>query len=394
LDSENTKKGSSGARSKLRKPFRVCHLTSVHPVLDIRIFIKECCSLTKAGYDVTLIARYKRNEEVINDIQIIGVPECANRLLRMTYVVFKIFKKAKEIDADLYHFHDPELIPAGLLLKVLGYKVIYDSHEDTPKSLLGGRDYMPNSLAKATSCLIEAIENLAAKHFSAVIAATPSIEHRFKRSQPNSYNINNYPFTNELQPTIQPSWGDRELAVAYVGIIDWNRGLHEMIEAIGLISEQSGVRLKLAGKFSSERSRLIAKRLSGWACVDEMGYLGRQELACMLSTVRAGLVIFHPSPNHTEAQPNKLFEYMSAGLPVIASDFPLWREIIEKSKCGLCCNPLRPESIAEAVQWIMHHSEEARIMGENGRMAIIEKFSWESESKKLIALYNEILQEI
>jgi glycosyltransferase involved in cell wall biosynthesis len=310
----------------------------------------------------------------------------------MTTVAFQIFQKAKGVDADLYHFHDPELIPVGLLLKVLGYKVIYDAHEDTPRSLLGGRDYIPNSLSKATSCLIETIENLAAKHFSAVIAATPAIERRFKNLLSNSCNINNYPFINELQALSVPTWANREFAVAYAGVIDWGRGLREMVQAMGLISKRLAVRLKLAGNFPSEQARLIATDLSGWSCVDEMGYLRRRELSCMLSTVRAGLVLFHPSPNHLEALPTKMFEYMSAGIPVIASNFPLWKKIIQEEKCGLCCDPLKPEEIAQAIHWIFDHPDQAQKMGERGRRAVMEKYNWESESKKLLALYKELLQ--
>jgi glycosyltransferase involved in cell wall biosynthesis len=105
----------------------------------------------------------------------------------------------------------------------------------------------------------------------------------------------------------------------------------------------------------------------------------------------AGLVLLHPVINYLDALPIKMFEYMSAGLPVIASDFPLWREIIEKNECGLCCDPLKPEKIAEAVQWVLDHPQEARIMGENGRRAVIEKYNWESEGKKLVKLYEDLI---
>ena len=93
-------------------------------------------------------------------------------------------------------------------------------------------------------------------------------------------------------------------------------------------------------------------------------------------------------PNHVNALPNKMFEYMSAGLPVIASNFPLWKEIVEGNKCGLTVNPLSPKEIAEAIRYLLAHPEEARKMGENGRKAVLEKYNWDNESRKLMVFYN------
>ena len=104
----------------------------------------------------------------------------------------------------------------------------------------------------------------------------------------------------------------------------------------------------------------------------------------------AGLVTFYPLPNHVDAQPNKMFEYMSSGLPVIASNFPLWKKIIEGNKCGLCVDPLDPAAIAKAIDYIVSHPDEARAMGENGKRAVYEKYNWGVESEKLISLYRSL----
>ena len=105
----------------------------------------------------------------------------------------------------------------------------------------------------------------------------------------------------------------------------------------------------------------------------------------------AGMVIFRPVPNHINSQPNKLFEYMSAGIPVIASNFPLWQQIVEGNKCGLCVDPLNTRAIAEAIDYMVEHPEEAEEMGQNGREAVLEKYNWEIEEQKLLSFYQQVL---
>ncbi|MCA1750473.1 MAG: glycosyltransferase [Flavobacteriales bacterium] len=129
----------------------------------------------------------------------------------------------------------------------------------------------------------------------------------------------------------------------------------------------------------------------GWRNVDEHGFLGREEVAEVLGKSKAGVVTFHPLPNHIDAQPNKMFEYMSAGVPIITSDFPLWKEIVEGCKCGICVDPLNPEAIASAVNFIVANPRDAEKMGENGQKAVLEKYNWSIEKLKLFKLYRSIL---
>lgn len=129
-------------------------------------------------------------------------------------------------------------------------------------------------------------------------------------------------------------------------------------EVMGLI-RQPDARLQMGGTFAPKPLEAEVRALAGWSRVDFHGWVGREDVREILSRVRAGLVLFHPMPNHVRAQPNKLFEYMAAGLPVIASDFPLWREIVEGAGCGLLVDPKDPQAIAEAMQWILDHPEEA-----------------------------------
>ncbi len=358
---------------------RVVHLTSVHHPADTRIFAKECRTLARAGHEVTLVAPAPRPAEV-DGIAISAVPEARGRLQRMTKTVAAVRRRALELDADLYHFHDPELMPLGVELRRRGRAVVYDVHEDAPRAMLT-KAWLPRWGRRPVARAVELGEPLAARGMSAIVAATPTIGARFERLGPPTVVVNNFPVIGDLSPPADDA-GPRERAACYVGDINRVRGAIEMVDAAGL----SGVRLLLAGPFSEPGLRDEAAARPGWGEVEELGRITRPEVAAMFARARAGLVVLHPAPNHVNGRPNKLFEYMSAGLPVIASHFPLWREIVEDAACGICVDPLDPAAIAAAMRRLAD-GDEAAEMGARGREAVQSRFNWDSEASKLVELY-------
>lgn len=142
---------------------KVCILISVHLPFDIRIFHKEAKSLAKAGYDVTLVAQHDK-DEIVDGIRIVPLPKPKSRLERMIRTVWMAYRKALKIDADVYHFHDPELMPVGLLLKRHGKRVIYDVHEDVRRQNLS-KPYVPALLRQPISAMIGALEAFSARCF-------------------------------------------------------------------------------------------------------------------------------------------------------------------------------------------------------------------------------------
>ena len=174
-----------------------------------------------------------------------------------------------------------------------------------------------------------------------------------------------------------------------IGGIAKIRGIGQVVKAMTFTK---GVRLNLAGKFSEQDIEKTTKSRSGWEKVDELGFLSRQEVADVLERSKIGLVTFLPSPNHIDSQPNKMFEYMSASIPIITSNFPLWREIVEGNECGLCVDPLNPKAIGEAIQYLIDNPAQAERMGENGRKAVEVKYNWPVEEKKLLDLYKDLKQ--
>lgn len=374
----------------LRPVVRVVHLTSVHAAMDIRIFHKECRSLARAGMHVTLLTPNGK-DEVAEGVRIKTVPKATGRFQRMTQTVWKIYREAVQEDADIYHFHDPELIPVGLLLRARGKKVVYDIHEDVPKDILS-KHYLPEWSRKIVSWAAKGVEDASCKKFSALVVVTPSINRRFLQLNKQTVMIRNFPIPEEIVAGSQVRWEDRAMSVTYVGGITGLRGIREMVQAMALLPKSLPATLEIAGSSLYEDNLDDLPRLDGWNRTLHHGYLDRAGIATLFSRVRAGLVLFHPAPNHLESMPMKLFEYMAAGIPVIASNFPAWQELIGEARCGILVDPLRPRAIAEAIAYVLTNPAEAEEMGLRGQAAVRQAYNWDSQAQKLLRLYCELLE--
>jgi glycosyltransferase involved in cell wall biosynthesis len=372
------------ALSTANKTVRVCILTSVHKVFDVRIFHKEAKALAMAAYDVTLIAQHTKDESV-DGIHIIAISKAINRLDRLIRVCFQILKLALKQRADIYHFHDPELLPVGVLLKVSGKKVIYDVHEDLPEQIMS-KYYIPHWQRKPMAVLAGLIEKTASNMFDYIITATDSIKEKFK-SHTNVVSIGNFPII-DLDKGYNRNT-DREKknsSIIYAGGLTKVRGIGQVVRALEFLPRT--VKLILLGEFSPKTYEDEVRRLKGFEKVRYLGLLDFEEVKKYLLSADIGIICFLPEKNHINSRPTKLFEYMEAGLPVIASDFALWREIIDKSGCGVCVDPTKPEKISEAIKYLSENPERARKMGSNGRKAVLKEYNWDNESKKFISIYD------
>lgn len=367
---------------------KICHLTSVHPRDDIRIYLKECKSLAKvSSFDVFLVVADGLGNEQKEGVQLIDVGKPPKRLSRIFKTPKKIFEKAIRIDASIYHLHDPELIPIGLKLLRKRKKVIFDAHEDFPKQLLS-KPYLNTFSKFFLSRLFSFYENYAFKKYSGLIAATPSIETKLLSINKNSMAINNYPMLNEFKNTVD--WATKKNNAIYVGGITEIRGAKEFIRAMTL----ANIKIDLIGFFSEQALEKELKNLPQWLNVNYHGFKDRDTVAQLLSYAKVGIVTFLPVPNHIDSQPNKMFEYMSAGLPVIASHFPLWKNVIELNNCGICVDPTDSNEIKKAIQYIIDNPLQAEKMGKNGMKAIKNTYNWANEEKKLVTFYKNLIETV
>ncbi|ASR42834.1 glycosyl transferase [Xanthomonas citri pv. mangiferaeindicae] len=365
---------------------KVAHLTTAHPRYDTRIFYKECMSLAAAGHTTFLLVADGLADERKDGVEIMSVAKARGRFDRISAATRRMRDAALALRADVYHLHDPELLTIARQLKRAGAKVIFDSHEDVPQQILS-KHYLHPIARKVISRLASAYETWVCRRLDAVVAATPYIRDKFLKINPRTVDINNYPLLTESTTADAPSV-EREPVVCYVGAITRTRGLAEVVQALSF--SKSRVRLLLGGKFNEQALASEIRLLDGWAKVEELGWLDRQSVNHTMRRSMAGLVTLHPTTAYLESLPVKMFEYMNAGLPVIASDFALWRGILEDTQSGLCVDPLDPKAIAAAIDWIVENPEQARLMGENGRQAVATQFNWPAEERKLIALYQSL----
>ena len=366
---------------------RVCHLTSVHPWADTRILYRECASLAQHGYEVHLVVANQQPGE-FPGVQIHAVHAPAgNRLTRMWSVANAVFKKALEIDAAVYHFHDPELIPTGRRLQRRGKKVIYDVHEHVPNQIRT-KYYIPKAVRPVIAGLFDWFEKRMARKMDGIVTAVDTVRDRLLPCNPMTVDINNYPEGEIIY--VQPDWSKKSRDVVYAGLINEIRGIRELMDALAL---QGDWRLALAGTFGSTALESAMKQHPGWKRVDYFGQQPRTVVADLLAASRIGIVTFLSAPNHDNNQPNKLFEYMAAGIPVVCSHFPRWKKIMDDTGCGICVDPTSPAAIAEAAGYLLSHPEEAQAMGLKGRKAMESTYNWGPEEKKLIKLYQGIIED-
>lgn len=369
----------------------VAHVTTLHPRTDTRIFLKEARTLADRfpAHRVVLVVadglgdvEGSSREVAVRDVG--RLPE--GRFGRAFHGITRTVAALREIEADVVHIHDPELLPVAFAMKASGRTVVYDLHENTPDLALH-RTWIPHGLRQAISWSLALLEAAAAASFDLLVVATPRIARRFPERR--TILVQNFPMVSELDDGERVPYAHRPPSFAYVGALSPERGAVEMLEGLGR-SGNDGT-LELAGVIGPSSLCEQLQGMGEWSRVRYQGVIDRPALSDLLGRVRAGIVLFHPLPNHVEAQPTKMFEYMSAGLPVIASDFPHWRSVIEAEGCGLLMDPLDPEAIGGALRWILDHPEEAAEMGRRGRAAVRARYSWEAQRVALVEAYERLL---
>ena len=360
-------------------------MTSAHPTEDVRIFHKECKSLAKAGYDVYLVVRGESHEK--NGVHIIGVGQpTGGRLTRMTSFSRKVYKTALALNADVYHFHDPELLPYGLKLKKTGKKVIFDSHEFT-EAQIAEKTWIPKLGRKLIGFLFSVYQKKICQRLDAIVTATSYVTEAFQRYHACVKTIGNYPILQEDPP----AYDTPRKYVGFAGGINeqWNHD--KVISAVSAIPD---TKYLLCGTVEDQYLERL-QTLPGWNDVEYLGKIPHHMVKEQYARCYAGVSILRPGANTGGNIGNmgntKVFEQMMEGIPVICSDFLLWRDFIERYHCGICIAKISETEIEHAIRYLKSHPDEARRMGQNGRRAIKEEFNWEIEEKKLLALYNDLV---
>jgi glycosyltransferase involved in cell wall biosynthesis len=356
-------------------------LTTVHQAVDVRIFDREAKALGQAGLTVCIIGPHHKSE-YCEGIRIEALPTPTNRVSRLL-LGFTMLKLARQCPSKLYTFHDPELFGVGLVLRLLGRKVIYDCHENTPMTMLQ-KQWIPRPLRLVAASMVAVVEWLGSRVLTGIVTVDKRLQERFPRGR--TIVVRNLPPASVLHATVcVPSVQSRANAVIYAGKLSRIRGISEVVEAFRGI--HSDAELWLVGEFSEPgfQQEILSSLPSN---VKWFGHKKWIDVLHLYGRAKVAVVLHHPTPNHRNAMPIKLFEYLGAGLPVIASDMPQFRELLQG--CGVQVNPMDVTQIRATIEEMLSDEDKMAEMSRLGRERIMTSFRWEDESRILIDFYTKL----
>ena len=373
-------------RKEIGIMFKICHISTVHFVFDNRIFYKECKTLSEAGYDVYLIATHNK-EESIDGVHIIPLPDKKGRFYRFFVKDWLVLVRAIKLNAKIYHIHDPELIFIGIILKILGKRIIYDVHEDVSKQILNKEWLGPYFIRKSIAVFFKFIEHTFSLCFDGIVAATEGIAKKFPKQK--TVVARNFPILKLIDKTepIKENRGNKFIII-YAGGLTRIRGIKEIVRSLSYL--QGKAELWLLGKWESDSFENECKSLDSWKYVKYFGFRLPGGVYSCMKTADLGIALLYPVKNYLNSLPVKSFEYIACGIPIVMSNFPYWKKIFKDY--ALFANPKDPLDIAGKIKIFMDNEELRVKMGNKGKLAAQNVYSWEAESKKLLKLYKELLK--
>lgn len=374
----------------MEKKIKVCHLTSAHKSNDIRIFQKECTFLAKEkDFDVYLVAQGESRQE--NGVKVIGIGETQKgRLNRMLNVSKQIYKQAAVLKADIYHFHDPELLRYARKLKKQGSIVIFDSHENYSKQI-AEKQYLPVIVRKLAALVYKIYETHVVKRIDAVVTpGTTNGKNPFEGRCQATILLDNYPILDSRRKYCERKRPDsiQEVKVCYVGGLSEARGITKLVKGC----YKAGVKLVLAGPFSSPEYEKYITSMPEGKCVDYRGICTYEAVTDIYHESHIGAATLLKVGQYAtmENLPTKTYEYMQVGLPVIMSDTDYNSRLMETEDFAYLVNSDSEEEIANVIRDIYRNYNKAIEKARLANNLIEKKYNWNSEFQKLVRLYKKL----
>lgn len=371
----------------MKRTTRIVHISTVHSALDPRIRLKELASVRDAGMEAHFITADPAAEERGDGIRVHRVARRQHRRLSRIFVLGpKAVWRAFRIGPDLYHIHDPELLPWAWLLRLRAVPVVYDVHEDYTLSV-GYKHYVLRRLTRFSRAMVAFAERALSRPFYPVIA-----ERCYQARFPHAPAVLNYPSVSLLEAG--PSFDPESRRLLYTGNVTIERGALSLAH---VSAEAPELEMVLAGKCAPGVAMSIRAVAGEGVCrlriVGEGRYVPFAEIRSLYAQGNwlAGMALIPDTPHYREKQLTKFFEYMAAGLPIVATDVPAWRRLIVDEGLGFCVDPEDPRAAAEAVRRLRESPREARAMGMRGRELVRRRYNWEGEGRRLVGYYNELV---
>ena len=368
---------------------------------------KEVLSLVKSGIDVRVLARntqpelkaHEKKDGYTIDRISLEIPEKLNFFTMSQYMMKYYLASLKFIrkkEADIIHCHDLYTLPIGIVSKIISKnKLIYDCHEHY-QELIIEETGTPKYFRRAVKWLVQASEHMMAMAADAIITVDDRLSRKFQSQGKKTIIVANYP--KNAFPNGVPELTTHIPVMVYGGGINRQRGIMVMVNVLRSVKmKKPDARLIVFGEFKDDSKIEVEAFLEKNQLRDNVifkGWVAPEEALIQYSKANVCLALLQPIKRFKDAVPIKLFEYMLCSRPVIISEFPDNRKIVQEAKCGFLVNPTDIEMIAEKIMWLFDNPEKAREMGENGRKAALKYYSWEREEKKLLKTYKKILKNI
>lgn len=375
-----------GLKERVDEMKKICVITTAHPAEDNRVYLKEVQTLLK-NYEVVYIT----TGEIKNPpkrLELINVGYYAGSFQKRIKINWAAFRQALKLDVASYHFHDFDFILWAVLLRILkGKPVIYDIHEDYPAVVLS-RGYVKNKLiAQILSGLVRITETFCSLFFEASVAVNESIKKRIIKTIRNTIIVANYP-RKELFPKSTSLKKEDHKTIIHLGNLNQIRGAEIIFEAINQ-SKIDELNLKIVGEVTPKEYLADLMTRHPNVKVTSTGKLPYQEALQEAAKGTLGIIGYLPLPNHLDASPNKIFEYMGLGLPVVASDLVPFQKIITE-EVGLTYQSGDPADLADKLK-LLEDPEKLNNFAVEGRKLFEAKYNWDNEGVKLLELYEKII---
>jgi glycosyltransferase involved in cell wall biosynthesis len=377
---------------------------------------RESRDLIRAGHEVHLVARRGPSQAAREDVagvhvERVWLPFQGRGILcdlayyagQRYWIIATLLKLCRRHRIEALHVHDlPYALAATVVGRWLRIPVIFDMHEHYTAMLRMGFETPPHrrfrTLAAPLLGLLGVEERIACRSAHAVIIVAD--EHRARVAGCGAPPDRIHVVTNTedpdqfaglpLDPAIAQRYADTTM-ILYIGVMNAHRGLETAIDALPRVIERiPNTRLVLIGDGPSRPGlqRRVAKRGLGDA-VDFPGYQPFKSLPSYVNACAAGLIP-HVSTPHTETtMPNKIFQYMILGRPVVVSNLRPLQRVIDDAQCGVSFQERDADSLAAALIRL-HDADLRRQLGENGRAAVATRYNWPQTVATLLDLYADL----
>lgn len=371
---------------------RICHISTVHPSTDVRIFYRECRSLVTAGYEVHLVIPCEQGC-VKDGVHLHCIRRVKHRFLRILFMPWMAMSKALQTKSSLYHYHDPELLFMGFVLRWLfGKKVIFDVHESVSQQMMS-KAYLPWFTRKPISLCYKFCERIFTAGQALVVANKKSVTD-FSSS---TYLVQNYPLLNEeiIAIATDEKQRSKDPLLIYVGSVAKIRGAMVYVElADKLANRGHDFHMYIVGSYNKEFGRELKLKIEKLHLQDRVlltGHVDWSKAMKLVSRATIGLCLLLPTPNYTRCLATKIIEYMMCGTPVLCSRFDHWQAYVEDERTGFMVDPNNIDEVVTVCERMLGDPDELAAMGKRGIEAVHSKYNWSSEFQELLRCYKDLL---